>query len=212
MFKKLDVNSKFILSDLIDLELEKTISKNIVNREDLYFDLISLGQGEMISKTQIFKDNLIYSLEGDLELIVDNEPIKLVPGEPLYLERLSQVEILARTGAKLVKIDFEGKLKSKGFVYLNQAVEVLEGQVANLTLGEGPGFNMAILALDKGEKLNTHAASGDAFVYVVEGSTEIFIDGEEHILNRGESIIMPKNIPHSVKALEPYRMLLIVLR
>jgi len=60
--------------------------------------------------------------------------------------------------------------------------------------------------------LSEHTAPFDAIVQVLDGSVEIEIDHNPHILIKGESIIMPANIPHAVTALEKFKMLLIMIK
>ena len=68
-----------------------------------------------------------------------------------------------------------------------------------------------MFAFEKGEEISTHAAGGDALVTVLEGTGKFKIDGNEFILQEGESIIMPKDIPHSVYGQERFKMLLNVV-
>jgi quercetin dioxygenase-like cupin family protein len=49
-------------------------------------------------------------------------------------------------------------------------------------------------------------------VYVLDGLTEIRIDGKPHTLKAGEVIIMPANKPHALKATERFKMLLVMIR
>jgi len=49
-------------------------------------------------------------------------------------------------------------------------------------------------------------------IQVVEGKGEIIIGGKSFILNAGQVIIMPANIPHSVKAAEKFKMVLTMIR
>ena len=67
-------------------------------------------------------------------------------------------------------------------------------------------------AFDKGQGLSEHAAPFDAFVYVAEGRAEISIEGRKHLLGQGDTIVMPAHIPHAVKAVEPFKMLLVMIR
>lgn len=69
---------------------------------------------------------------------------------------------------------------------------------------------MLLFFFDKGEEISTHAAGGDALVTVLDGTGKFTIDGDEYILTKGESIIMPKDIPHAVYGQEKFKMLLTV--
>lgn len=71
---------------------------------------------------------------------------------------------------------------------------------------------MTLFAFDSGEGISTHAASGDAFMQVLEGEALITIDGAENRLIAEEIIIMPVGILHSVKAISRFKMLLTVVK
>lgn len=95
---------------------------------------------------------------------------------------------------------------------LEKAIEYQEGRVASITLAQQPGVAMTLFAFDTGEGVSTHAAPGDAFVLVLDGEAEITIDGVVHHVTKGGSIVMPATIPHSVKAITKYKMLLTVVK
>ena len=95
---------------------------------------------------------------------------------------------------------------------LVERVSYETGKVVSLTLAQRPGVGMTLFAFDTGEGVSTHAAPGDAMAYILEGDAMIVIDGTEHRLTSGEVIIMPAGIPHSVKAITPFKMLLTVVK
>ena len=72
--------------------------------------------------------------------------------------------------------------------------------------------NITLFAFDKGEGLSEHTTPFDALVLVVDGRVEIIIDGESTILGASESIIMPANIPHALKALDRFKMVLTMIK
>jgi len=72
--------------------------------------------------------------------------------------------------------------------------------------------NISLFAFDKGEGLSEHTTPFDALVMVVDGKVDITIDGTSHLLEKGESIIMPANIPHALTAVENFKMVLTMIR
>ncbi|MCK9479931.1 MAG: cupin domain-containing protein, partial [Firmicutes bacterium] len=54
--------------------------------------------------------------------------------------------------------------------------------------------------------------SYDAIVQILDGEAEITINGKSFYLSKGQSIIMPANIPHSLKAIERFKMLLTMIK
>ena len=94
---------------------------------------------------------------------------------------------------------------------LKELVEYESGRIVSLTLAKQPGVGMTLFAFDEGEMLSTHTAPGDAMVYVLDGSVEITVDGVKSILKEGDTIVMPCGIPHSLKSITPFKMLLTVV-
>ena len=95
---------------------------------------------------------------------------------------------------------------------LNDIVAYQDNQIASLTLANEEHVVMTIMAFDEGEGVGTHAAGGDAMVCVLDGTADITVDGVTSRVEKGDTIIMPANIPHSVKAVTKYKMLLTVIK
>jgi quercetin dioxygenase-like cupin family protein len=89
--------------------------------------------------------------------------------------------------------------------YANKAV------VSKHVLRKGSG-NITLFAFDKGEGLSEHTTPFDAMVTIVDGKAEIVIDGNSNILEAGETIVMPANIPHALVAVERFKMVLTMIK
>lgn len=95
-------------------------------------------------------------------------------------------------------------------INLKDQVEYQSGQVVSKTLVQNNLVSMTVFSFDKGEEISTHAASGDAMVTVLEGKGRFTVGGEVFYLEAGETLIMPKDIPHAVYGEECFKMQLIV--
>jgi quercetin dioxygenase-like cupin family protein len=95
-------------------------------------------------------------------------------------------------------------------VKLKNLVDYQKGQVVSKTLVQNEYVSMTLFAFDKGEEISTHASGGDAMVTVLEGIGRFTVDGEVFILNEGETLIMPKDIPHAVYGEEQFKFQLTV--
>jgi len=93
---------------------------------------------------------------------------------------------------------------------LKDLVAYQEGQVVSKTLVQNEHVSMTIFSFDKGEEISTHAAGGDAMVTVLEGRGRFTVGGEVFFLDAGETLIMPKGIPHAVYGEECFKMQLVV--
>lgn len=94
---------------------------------------------------------------------------------------------------------------------LADQVDYQPGQVARTMAVDNQVVHMVLFAFDQGSELTTHEAGGDALVTILEGSGRITLDGVEHVMSAGQSIIMPAKTPHSVFGIEPFKMSLLVV-
>lgn len=101
--------------------------------------------------------------------------------------------------------------KSKIFNY-RESVEYSEGAIVSKTVLKKETGNISIFAFAKGEALSEHTAQYDALIEVVDGKGEIVIADESYFLESGESIIMPASVPHAVRAVERFKMVLTMIK
>ena len=94
---------------------------------------------------------------------------------------------------------------------LADQVAYQDGQVVSKTLAQNDAVSLTLFAFDKDEEISTHESGGDAMVTVLEGTGRFTIDGEPHILQAGETIVMPARHPHAVYGQERFKMLLTVI-
>jgi len=71
---------------------------------------------------------------------------------------------------------------------------------------------VTLFAFDEGQGLSEHTAPFDALVCCLDGNVEVTISGNPIQLKPGEVVIMPAHQPHALKALEKFKMLLIMIR
>lgn len=93
---------------------------------------------------------------------------------------------------------------------LKDLVEYQDGQVVSKTLVQNNAVSMTLFSFDKGEAISTHASGGDAMVTVLDGTGRFTVDDEVFLLHEGDTLIMPKDIPHAVYGEERFKMQLIV--
>lgn len=94
---------------------------------------------------------------------------------------------------------------------MKEQVAYQPGQVVSKTLAQNDAVSVTLFAFDKGEEISTHESGGDALVLCLDGEGRITVDGVEHILHEGESILMPARHPHAVFGQKRFKMLLVVV-
>ena len=102
-------------------------------------------------------------------------------------------------------------LKTRAINLVN-LIDYQEGTVVSRTLIDKKVGTLTLFAFDKGQGLSEHTAPFDAFIYILDGKTEVIISGKDHSVGTGEMIIMPANEPHSLKALGKFKMMLVMIK
>ena len=95
---------------------------------------------------------------------------------------------------------------------LASLVSYQQGSVVSRTLMDKEAGTITLFAFDKDEGLSEHTAPYDTLVYVYDGRASITISGESHEVEKGETIIMPANEPHALRAISPFMMMLVMIR
>lgn len=95
---------------------------------------------------------------------------------------------------------------------LENSIEYTNGGVISKQVTKSPGGNLTLFSFDKEQGLSEHKTPFDAIVQILDGEAEITIGGKPHHLKKGDCIIMPANIPHALKAVERFKMLLTMVR
>jgi quercetin dioxygenase-like cupin family protein len=95
---------------------------------------------------------------------------------------------------------------------LGELVAYNEGSVVSKTLIDKKIGTVTMFSFDAGQGLSEHTAPFDAFVQVVDGEAEVTINGQPQTVAAGQIIIMPANIPHELKAIKAFKMLLVMIR
>ncbi|MGB4659333.1 MAG: cupin domain-containing protein [Mobilitalea sp.] len=108
------------------------------------------------------------------------------------------------------------KLKLKNIeaskvITMEEEITYQKGQVLSKTLVQNKNVSITLFSFDKGEEISSHSSDGDAMITVIDGTGKVTIGEDVFILNKGETIVMPNQIPHAVYGEEQFKMLLTVI-
>ena len=95
---------------------------------------------------------------------------------------------------------------------LGELLEYQEGSIVSRVLLKNNGGTATLFSFDQGEGLSEHTAPFEALVFVVDGEAEVEIAGEVYRVRSGETITLPANVPHAVRATARFKMLLTMIR
>src|SRR6202521_3838297 len=83
---------------------------------------------------------------------------------------------------------------------LGELLEYQDGSIVSRVLLKNKGGTVTLFAFDQGEGLSEHTAPFEALVFVVDGEATVEIAGKAYSVKSDETITLPANIPHAVKA------------
>ena len=91
-------------------------------------------------------------------------------------------------------------------------VDYQDGAIVSREVVSQPTGTVTAFAFDEGEQLSEHTAPFDAMVIDLDGEADITIGGKANRIKPGEMIIMPAAVPHALKAVTRFKMLLVMIK
>ena len=91
-------------------------------------------------------------------------------------------------------------------------LEYQDGGIVSRILLKRPTGSVTAFAFDESQELSEHTCPYDALLHVIEGEAEVAIAGRWRQVGAGQMIVLPANVSHAVKAPQPFKMLLTMLR
>ena len=103
-------------------------------------------------------------------------------------------------------------VQEKEIKNLIELIDYQKGSVVSKTLIKKETGTITLFAFDKEQGLSEHTAPYDAMVNIIDGQAEVTIGGVTMTLKKGEIVIMPANKSHALKAIEKFKMMLIMIK
>ncbi len=87
-----------------------------------------------------------------------------------------------------------------------------QGRVVHRPLVENEWVTISLFAMGEGEAFDTQSCPGDACFHIMTGKAQINIGGKEVTAEPGQAVVIPADVPHSLKALAPLKLLYTLIR
>lgn len=97
-------------------------------------------------------------------------------------------------------------------INLVNLVDYQEGSVVSRTIIDKPVGTFTLFAFDREQGLSEHKAPFDALVYILDGEAVVTISGKPLSVKQDEMVIMPANQPHSLRATQRFKMMLVMIK
>lgn len=193
-----------------------TISKEVHSGKNdiVYF---SLAKNTDISAEIFPYRKLLIVAYGSLEVYgADGYQKRLAAGEAVLTYADRPVGMRTKEGTIYTEIsirrdDTVNDLIKAGEVFkLAELVPYAEGRIVNMDVVHNDKMKFVVMAFDKGTGLSEHAAPGEALIFALDGQAVIGYEGKEHPIAAGENFHFAKAGLHSVKAVEKFKMALLL--
>lgn len=93
-----------------------------------------------------------------------------------------------------------------------ELVAYQDGAVVSREIVSQKTGTVTLFAFDEGQGLSEHTAPFDALVLVLDGEAEVAIAGTPFRVRAGEMILMPAHKPHALRAVQRFKMMLVMIR
>ena len=90
--------------------------------------------------------------------------------------------------------------------------EIPEDSIVSRTVLTNDHLKAVLFGFASGQELSEHTAARPAVLHFLTGEAELTLGDESMKAGVGSWIHMPPNLPHSVRAITPVTMLLLILK
>ena len=101
--------------------------------------------------------------------------------------------------------------KSKTFIIV-EIIEYVPNSVVIKTIIKKTTGNVTVSSFDSGEALTENTSPFDTFIQVIDGKAEIVINGQPHLLDTGQSVIIPAHSNNIIKANVRFKIISTVIK
>ncbi|MGP1454839.1 MAG: cupin domain-containing protein [Treponema sp.] len=159
---------------------------------------IEKGAAEVIYLTDDTQ-RLIY---GDLFIVPEHMPVGIRSTEGCVYS-----EIILRKGCTMNNV-----VKSGAVFALKDLLPYKKANVVSMDIVDDQKTKFVLMSFDAGTELLPHAAPGEAIVFCLEGEGIIGCGESEYCIHEGENFKFDKDARHYVKAKQPFKMALLLVR
>jgi quercetin dioxygenase-like cupin family protein len=93
-----------------------------------------------------------------------------------------------------------------------EIIEYVPNSVVMKTILKKSTGNISVMSFDSGEGLTEKTTPFDTFAQIIEGKAEMVINGISHLLETGQSIVIPAHAPNLVRPNGRFKMILTVIK
>lgn len=93
-----------------------------------------------------------------------------------------------------------------------EIIEYIPNSVVIKTILKKSTGNISVMSFDSGEGLTEKTSPFDTFAQIIDGKAEIVIGGDSHLLETGQSIVIPAHAPNFIKPNARFKMIQTIIK
>jgi quercetin dioxygenase-like cupin family protein len=93
-----------------------------------------------------------------------------------------------------------------------EIIEYIPNSIVIKTILKKSTGNISVMSFDAGEGLTEKTTPFDTFAQIIEGKANIIISGRSHLLETGQSIVIPAHAPNQIKPNGRFKMIMTVIK
>ena len=97
---------------------------------------------------------------------------------------------------------------SAQIISLTEETRFTPNGIVSRTLLRTPTSRTVLFGFAEGQELTEHTSTQHATVHMLSGECEFSLAGQPHKIKSGDLLYMPPGMPHALKAMTPFSMLL----
>jgi quercetin dioxygenase-like cupin family protein len=110
------------------------------------------------------------------------------------------------------KVNEPGELAKSKAVITVEIVEYVPNSVVIKTIMRKTTGNVSVMSVDSGEGLTERTTPFDTYVQVIDGKADIVINGLSHVLETGQSIVIPAHASNSIQPNGRFKLVMTVIK
>lgn len=103
-------------------------------------------------------------------------------------------------------------LTHESVLSLHDETQFAPNGIVSRVLLNTPTARVVLFGFAAGQELSEHTSTSHALVQILSGRCEFSLAGVPRTLGEGELVYMPPHLPHAVKAVEQFSMLLTLIK
>ncbi|QEF96647.1 hypothetical protein Mal15_06750 [Stieleria maiorica] len=91
-------------------------------------------------------------------------------------------------------------------------IEIQDGSTVSKTLHQDGSLKVVLFGFDAGQELSEHTAAVPAIMHFIDGEADVTVGDDASKAGPNSFYQMDANVPHSITAIKPTKMLLLLLK